>query len=332
MPLFAAPPREVFSDLDAGTEPSVNTTLDGHIRLVQQTGLNPPEPWQAVKRELDVFSAALNGQVFTDRLISAITEGTGGDTLSLMSGAFTKADPYKVEVVHAAVHAKLLEHWQPFARRAYMTLAGAFDAAARRFAHTCAAVDVEAAAESILGLRVTADAAAEWRAAPELAGALDVLLPKLAAAAELLRGAAPARIGASDAPMLIPLCVEVTPKLHRRRLWEAWCCLSPEEPPSAFLSIEASNRPRQHPIEPRCGRWGALQGLGAHIYANPDPVDMRLFLPPRPFIRQVADPNTGRRMTPVVIDPEDALVERGPLKKLVDAITGPSHSIAEEVL
>ena len=141
--------------------------------------------------------------------------------LSTQSLASVKTDISVVDSAHASVHAALRERCAPHARRNYTTLAGQFDALARRFRDAARLVDPELDADS--AIRSHANIQQAWNAAPELAAELDSLLPRLAAAAELYRGISmPCRLGNHDATMLIPLCVEVTPRLHRRRVWEAW--------------------------------------------------------------------------------------------------------------
>ncbi|MGZ4562998.1 MAG: hypothetical protein ACXVX6_05340 [Mycobacterium sp.] len=327
MAKFAASPRWSYSEASATPEPSRAGDLDGFLRLVGATGVPAPREFENVRARLAVLNDAIAEQPHADRLVAAVLDGPGDDIAALLSLASTSPAAPVVERVRAETLSRLTELWP--ARRAYLRVASQFDSCARRFVDLAHQVDIGAPAERI----VAADRREQkaWNQAPEVAAELDALVPRLAAAAELVRGVLPRRIGTNDESLFIPLVVANVEQLHRRRLHEAFCCLSEEVPPPPALTSAAVTQTRQHPLEGlRTGRWGLLLGLGARLAACPNPARLELLPPPRGYVTLTADP-AGRRITPRVIDPEDPTPpEPGPLKKLAATIGG--HRFADEIL
>lgn len=129
------------------------------------------------------------------------------------------------------------------------------------------------------------------RSAPQLAEQLDGLLDPLAAAAELC-GAPSTLMDMTFDPALIklPLTVDLSGQ-HRRRLYRCWRGLPREEPDEPLTASLP-----EAPPPSRCRRWSKLFYECGHDMARHDPED---------------------------ID------DRGPLKKLADALTGRNNE--EEV-
>jgi hypothetical protein len=178
-------------------------------------------------------------------------------------------------VGRAETYPRLVAAYSEVAASNYGKVGKEFDAVATAFTAAAKQCDPEADADAIVE---QPDSVRQgWLDSTVHAAELDRLVPVLRAAAELCG------VSSADDTWLLPLVCDPS-GCDRRRVWEAW-------------KADAA----------RCGRWGALAGLGARIRA----ADLQGFEPyrmPRPLVRKqfpVGGPNSRGIYRPEIIDPEN---------------------------
>lgn len=268
--------------------------FETRLRHITAAGVELPPEIDQLRQRLKDFQRDTSGNAIRDRLAQAvITADPGADRDLLWAAALAEASasPPLIadlrEAVRVKVNAAIRNAYSEVADQVYLTLAAEFDNAAQTLTTAASAVDVELPADAAIALPAKQQQA--WKDAGAAVAELNRLATPLKAAAVMA--------GVCEDTADHDLALMVNPgEADRRQLWDAW---EIELRETKAARAAANNSPfNSAPVtRTRCGRWGAVLGVGALVRACP-PEEFREYRRPMPMVEQVRD---GKR---TMVDPE----------------------------